>query len=504
MKHIINLAITFAILLPATAWSQNEADALHLSQTQGAATARALSLGGAGGSFGGDFSSVGINPATLGMYRSSEFMVTPTLRFNSMNGNYLGSSTSTNNSKFNFSNVGIVFSTAKKGEQYQRSDWKSVNIGIGYNRVADFNTKSYYAGNNNQSSMTEAFSADARLNGIGQNMIPPFGFLAYNSYLLNNDTLSIPYENIIKNGGSLDQSKTWKTGGGINEWNFSIGGNYREKLIIGASANLTSYKYNRSITYNEADATGITNNDFDKMYYSEDISTTGIGFNLKLGAIYKINDWVRFGAAFHTPTWSAFSDVSDYTLTNNAEGYSGVHNITIQPDQPYAFDYSMRSPWKAVFSGTFMMGQYGFITADYELVDYTSMRYNFTSDINYENLINNAIQNTYKTTHNIRVGVEGKLENFSGRLGFAYTSSPYQNASTFKGDRMDLSLGLGARFDNVFIDLAYIITMNQYSEYGYPLLAGGNAGMGIRKVPVGMADVKQNRNVIALTLGFKF
>lgn len=509
MNRYLNMLLAAGTLLPATALAQNEIDALRFSQVSSAATARALSLGGAGGSYGADFSSLSINPAGIGVYRNSEIMVTPVLRVNSMNGTYLGNTETDHNTKFSLNNFGVVFTTANKGESYNKSDWKAFSIGIGYNRVADFNAKGYYAGNNKESSMTEGFVADDLYNGHSEANVPPYGFLGYWGFLNNEMGQSLAYENIIKNGGSLNQSKSWESKGGINEWTLSLGGNYREKLMLGASVNLTSYKYDRTTNYYEEDAS-LAANDFDYMSYNEIISTTGIGVNLKLGAIYVVNDVLRLGAAFHTPTWAAYSDLSDYDITTNTEGYKasiGADPNPVsykQPTQQYAFDYSLRSPWRAVLSATAFMGKYGFVTADYEYSGYNTMRYSFADNRDYETLVNNAIKDTYKGTHNLRLGVEGKLQNYMARVGFAYYSSPFQQSDLFKGQRMDISGGIGARFGGFFVDLAYVHIMRENAEYGYPVLVAPSDALGIRRIPVGLADIKTSNNLIALTLGFKF
>jgi len=510
MRYLHFLAA--GLLLPSIATAQNELDALRFSQVSSAATARSLSLGGAGGSIGGDFSSLSINPAGLGVYRNSEIMFTPTLRINSMKGDYLGSSSTDNNTKMNLNNFGVVFTTAAKGEKYNRSDWKAFSVGLGYNRVADFNSRGYYAGNNTQSSMTEGMIADGLYNGYADDLAPPFGFLSYYGYLDNADGQSIAYQNIIKKGGSLNQAKSWESKGGINEWNLSLGGNYREKLLLGAAISLTSYKYDRSTNYYEEDAS-LVQNDFDYMSYNEIISTTGIGVNLKVGAIYIVNDVLRLGASIHTPTWSAFSDISDYNITTNTEGYKASLGGTgsdanpesfVQPANQFSFDYSLRTPWRGVLSATAFMGKYGFVTADYEYAGYNSMRYSMPDARDYQNTVNNAIKDTYKGTHNVRLGVEGRLQNFMGRLGFAYYSSPFRQADMFKGQRMDLSAGLGARFGGFFVDLAYVYMTRRNGEFAYPVLVAPDASRGIRSIPVGIADITSNTSLIALTMGFKF
>jgi hypothetical protein len=502
MNKYLNIALTSAILLPLSLKAQNEVDALRYSQTNGAATARALSLGGAGGSYGGDFSSLSINPAGLGIYRSSELMITPTLRVNSMNGSYLGTNSNDNNTRFGIANLGGVFTTRLK-KRGDTNGWQTISFGIGYNRVADFNQHGYYAGNNDHSSLTEGFAADAYANGPNGNLVPPYGYLGYRGYVLADSVdnyASIPYQNIIQKGGSLNQSKSWRSTGGVDEFTGSVGANYADKLMLGATLGITSYKYDRTTAYTEADATGNNNNDFDKLQYNEYLTTTGVGVNVKLGAIYKINDYFRVGGAFHTPTWSSFTDVSDYNIDSYTEGYKASLNSTdvdphtfVEAPAISSFDYSLRTPWKGLLSATAFMGKYGFVTADYEYTAYNSMRYSFNNEYStYEHLVNQAIEDTYRGTHTFRLGIEGKMDNFSARLGGAYYTSPYKDSKDFDGQRLDLSAGIGARFGGFFVDLAYVHIMQKNAEFAYPV-----------NVVSDVANIKYGNNTVALTLGFK-
>ncbi|MFA6798620.1 MAG: hypothetical protein WCR39_04935, partial [Bacteroidales bacterium] len=62
---IISMLLLGALGLSA----QNEQDALRYSFIQTGGTTRSISMGGAFGAVGGDFSSLSINPAGLGIYR---------------------------------------------------------------------------------------------------------------------------------------------------------------------------------------------------------------------------------------------------------------------------------------------------------------------------------------------------------------------------------------------------------------------------------------------------
>ena len=504
MNRILSIFVIAGIVSSTSAFAQNEIDALRYGQQTSIATARSIGLGGAGGSYGGDFSSLSINPAGLGVYRSSELMITPTLRFNNLHSTYLDNSVDRNNSKFSVNNLGIVFTKAAQGKDYEKSNWKTVSFGIGFNRVADYNSKGRYEGVNSESSITDLFSADAIANGVGQNLVPPYGYLGYQSFLLFDDGASIPRENILNNGGSLNQTKSWKSKGAANEWTISLGGNYKEKLLLGATLGILSYKYDNQTHFVESDESGNTNNDFDYLDFHSSLNTIGAGVNLKLGAIYVVNDMFRVGAAFHTPTWSSLNDISDYDITSNTEQLKARTNQAssdpktfVQPDKAYGYDYSLRTPWHALISGTVFLGKNGFITADYEFVDYASMKYNMDElDWRYEMEVNNNIKNTFTAAHNIRVGVEGKKDNLMGRVGFAYHTSPFQRAEDFGGAGLDLSIGAGVRFGGFFMDLGYMHSLVKTSEYAYPALSSG--------IATGIANLKNNQNIVALTLGVKF
>ena len=80
-----------ALLLGTALQAQSAGDLLRLSQyNYSFSTARSAALGGAFTSLGADLSSIGINPAGLGMYRGSEFGISPTLTSSVMEIHYLG------------------------------------------------------------------------------------------------------------------------------------------------------------------------------------------------------------------------------------------------------------------------------------------------------------------------------------------------------------------------------------------------------------------------------
>lgn len=483
------------------ALAQNEMDALRYSETNLTGTARSLSLGGAMGAVGGDASALTINPASIGVYRKSEFMITPTLKFNNVNANYLNSDIKTNSSKFSINNLGVVFSNPARGSKYASSKWKAISYGFTFNKLADYNQEGNYGGTNSESSMTEVFAEDAYRFGTDANTAPPFGFLAWNGFLVDTGYNSYVYNDILLNGGSVNQSKYWKNKGRVQEYSFTIGGNYDEKLMIGAGLNLTSYKYDSYVNYYEEDNTGIRNNNFDYMTYNEYLYTRGTGVSGRLGVLYNITPDFRFGINGQTPTWISFTDEADYEMKTNTEnlrndlGYSGTETV-VRPDNAFYYEYTLRTPWKLGANAMMFIGNKGFVSFDYDFIGYNSVGYSFGNDYTqHQTLINNSIKSTFKNAHSFRLGAEARLDNFFLRAGAGHTTSPYENSDLYGGARTNASVGAGINMNNMSLHLAYVYHTTKRSEFGYPITYSN--------IPVGLATVKHNYSLLALTLLFK-
>lgn len=494
------LLLTFGVAWYATA--QDESDALRYSQLRPHGTARSMGAGGALGAIGGDFTSLGINPAGIGVYRSSELTFTPSLKLNSTNSTYTEGATSDNNTRFNVNNLGVVFSSAAKGQRYKRSKWKAASFGFGVSRTADFSNNYQYSGYNNTSAAGEVFLADAIAYPDDTLYEATFAGLGYLSYLVNSDSLGL-YQVANFNTG-LIQSRMVEQRGGINDINFSFGGNYMEKLLLGATVSIPTLRYEREVTLREEDATNDPDNDFSYFEYKENLTTRGTGINLKLGFIYNFTSNFRGGVAFHTPTFFSLTDEQSRSVLSNTENlkyYLGAADINpvTRVDAPInEYSYSMVTPWKAVVSAAGIIGKRGFISMDYEYVDYSSTKYIFEDiDSYYESEVNNGIKAMYKGASNLRIGGEVRFDMLMVRLGFGYYGNPYQNTAQ-GSETITTSAGVGVRFDNVFIDLGFMHAASTMTEKPYAVVYPTEV------IEVPDAEIKRSFNNLGLTVGFKF
>lgn len=502
------LSTTILLGAAGTAFSQEEADALRYSYLMPQGTARSIGFGGALGAIGGDFSSLSVNPAGIGVYRSSELSFTPSLKMNSSNSTYTGSAMDDDGTRFNINNFGAVFTAAAEGRRYKNSKWKAVSFGIGVNRMADFSGNYTYSGFNNSSSASEVFYTDL-LQYPGDSLTTgTLAGLGYSSFLTNSyyDTAGVQQFYFLPDyQGGLNQSRSVKQRGGVSDINISLGGNYEEKLMIGATLGIPTLRYLREVTFREEDATGNPNNDFNYFEYKESLKTTGTGINLKLGFIYNFTKFFRAGAAIHTPTLWGMTDQQSRSVTSHTEGfkqYLGVGNNPItRVDAPVnEYNYTMITPWRGLLSAAGIIGKYGFISVDYEYVDYASARFSFEDiDSYYESEVNNGIKSMYKGASNLRIGGEARFDIFMVRLGFGYYGNPYKDKN-MGSERLVYSAGAGIRFDNVFIDLGYSYGTSTFKEQPYAVVYQNPYEV----VNVPNATVNMTQSNVALTLGVKF
>ena len=495
------LLISGLLLAYSSAFAQNETDALRFSFTQPQGTARSMGFGSALGSVGGDFTSLSVNPAGIGIYRKSEAMFTPSLMFNSSSASGNAANGDATGARFAFSNAGIVWTTAARGKRYERSPWKAVSFGFGINRMADYTRDVTYGGSNTNSSGSWVFEQDANIPTRNVNDPSTLAYLGYQSYLLDTITVNgqFGYLSAINPDAThpINQSKTIKERGGSTELVVSFGGNYQEKLMLGATIGIPVIDYRRDQSFTESNLAAASGNYLTSYTYTENLRTSGLGINLKLGAIYKFVDAFRVGVALHTPSYIALTDVQDQNVMTYFTGNSPLSSDASEN----TFDYTLTTPWKGVASATAMLGKYGFITADYEYVDYRSTRFNFGSgNGDYQSSINDNIRTNYQGASNVRAGVEIKLDALSLRAGLGYYGNPYKSSVNKDGEHIDFSGGIGFRGKRGgFVDLAFVHHQYKTLESPYTLPTGYTSIYS----PV-VAAINNNQNNFAVTVGWKF
>ena len=91
MKRLAAIVLMSSLFIQVSA--QTAVDALRYSRTIAGGTARYMALNGAFGAVGGDFTVLSTNPAGIGIYRSSEFTITPSIFTGGTQSTFMGNTT---------------------------------------------------------------------------------------------------------------------------------------------------------------------------------------------------------------------------------------------------------------------------------------------------------------------------------------------------------------------------------------------------------------------------
>jgi long-subunit fatty acid transport protein len=340
----------------------------------------------------------------------------------------------------------------------KESSCKGIQFGIGFNRLNNYNYDAYMESGNPETSFFDGLLNDAQ--GTEPQDLDKFSTqLAFDTYMIDTVGSLTDYYSVIPRAGTFQQ-KTMEVSGSNNELVITIGGNWNDRLYVGGTFGFPYLRYFESSTYEETDkADSIPN--FKHVSYNQFLETHGSGFNFKLGFIYRITDWMRVGAAIHTPTYYSMRDkwssdmISEFDDGTSYEANSPEGN----------FDYSLNTPLKANASLGFVIGKYALITGEYEFVDYKGARlksatYRFNDE-------NRAIDTKFAFQSNVRAGFEVKIKQFALRGGYTFSTNPYENKN-YGSNRQAFNGGVGVKFDRYFLDASYSYIMSADKYYLYP------------------------------------
>ncbi|WP_439183681.1 OmpP1/FadL family transporter [Carboxylicivirga taeanensis] len=493
MKKIA-YTLLFGLLTAGAVVAQNIDDALRFNKHELTGTSRSLGMANAFGALGGDLSAISINPAGIAVYRTSEFAFTPSISINQVESEFLGLKSKDDKFSFPFNQIGGV--TTIRPLREKDKGLISTHFGFTYNRTADFNQnlnmllgqniKDFYDGSgfntllNNITMQSNGYIPyeleDIENNDNGFNPLHR-SYWAYESYLTDvvegEEDIYLsqyqyvdsdrPGEIIDRNINGIDQYNLIDRSGYAGEYGLTFGANISHILLMGASINFQTYRFEQKESFREVNAYGFNpgyNEDLDYYDMYSQLSQKGFGVNGKFGLIVNLHP-IRLGAAIHSPT---FYDVDE-------EFYYGMESyfkdrFSAQKKSSYMFDYSYnyRTPYKATGSAAIVLGKFALLSVDYEMTDHTSSKFSSKNGYDtYYRELNDQIDEQMKMTHNFRAGIELKpVPFFAIRAGAAYFDSPLKKEYTDKElTKWMATTGIGFRNKNFFFDVAYAMLFNK-------------------------------------------
>ncbi|MDR1763634.1 MAG: hypothetical protein LBR64_06750 [Dysgonamonadaceae bacterium] len=514
MKKIMTFVA--ALSVAAMSFGQGEMDAYRLSQNDLQGSARGQAMAGAFGALGGDITGVAINPAGIGVYRSSEIVANIGASVIGTNTKWNSDENSKSTSNLNFANIAYI-------GYYPLSQDKmsSLNFGFNFNRVKNFDGKYRASRVAMPTSLTDYIAY--RTNGtpsstweITDNTIyntgaPWLGILSWDAGLINQGRNNDEYVSILNGGELVNPTLNITEKGHISAYDFTIGADVRHRFYWGVTVSITDVDYSMHSDYAESfEGSG----GFD---LGNELITKGSGLQLKTGIIFRPIDELRLGLAYQSPVWYSLTDYYYAAMTPDGIFIDG--NPAGMSDTPgdARTDYNLRTPSTLTLSAALVFGRNFILSADFDYRDYRYMNLTEPDGRNYT-ADNQYIDDDFKESLALRVGAEVKFTpRFAGRLGIATQTSPYKSDFSNNGDvkkevmtvgtvphfAIDenttyLTTGLGFRFTpSFYMDAALVFRLNEGKLYAFSPMPAEN----LASEPADYTNVTAKALV---TLGYKF
>jgi hypothetical protein len=485
----IKTLLIFA-LIGSGAAAQNDQDALRYSRLGVGGTSRFVAMGGAFGALGADLSTASTNPAGLGVFRKGEMAYSAGFRTTDNTAKLYGNSPSLSNLNLAFGNFGLCGVWSARTDQDSRHV-----IALSNSQLQNFHNTVRMSGYTNSSSIAKDMLNLAMEKKTYANLDPSYEGLGFDTYLL--DSIDGTFISLLDVRRSVKQTRDLVTSGKVNDLNFSYAYSYKDKFYVGGSLGFPRVSYESTMTHREWDdkdstRIGFTSPNsythtfigglpalheeyidllaFKELTYTEYFKTTGGGFNVKLGGIARVNDVLRLGFYYHSPTIYNLTDSYYNSLSVTFDGKPNDPVSIKDPQDGGYFKYKIITPPKIGASAGFTIKKLMAIGLEYEVVNYGKAQLSSTNISDFAG-VNAVISNKYTLGHNIRTGAELNLSPIMLRAGYVMQGSPFGNV--FSGDfvRNTISLGAGYRTKkNVYFDVVWATTFTDESYYLFTTL----------------------------------
>lgn len=534
-------------LLAATLFSlpvaaQETYENANLTSTDLNGTARYVGMGGAMEALGADVSTIGSNPAGIGLFRRSQLSVSGGLLMQS-NGKEYGDGKKTNAS---FDQIGFVYTT-------RASRGSNLNFGFNYTKGKNFDfllNASGKLGNgsqNNQSYLKHVLGSenyggfdvrkkDDAYIGFAS---PQANFVSwtwnqldylYFNTLLPDATTAGKFNNYLADSYTFDKAST----GYVGNYDFNISGSIQDQFYLGLTFGLKDIHYDSESRYNERLSNGVG-----------DVSVldirriTGTGFDITAGIIVRpiASSPFRIGAYVKTPTWYDLttSNVTRIDRNTNTSGKNDWGKV------PNSYDYKLWTPWKFGLSLGHTVGNYLALGLTYEFEDHSTLDsrindggyYNDYYGTYYETSsadksMNKHTKQALKGVSTLKMGAEYKpTSNLALRLGYNYISpkynkdaqkdptivspgSAYSSSTDFVNwdSTNRFTFGIGYQINKFNVDLAYQYSMQKGTFYPFSTMnfsihdttTGNTTSYSNQAVGT---KVDNNRGQLLLTVGYR-
>lgn len=515
------MALLVAASLPGMAQETYENANIATEDLNG--TARYVGMGGAMEALGADISTIGTNPAGIGLFRRS----TVSGSFGFVSQSDAEKFADGNKTNMSFDQIGFVYSN-----RLGRSSF--VNFGFNYHKSRNFNYILNAAGNMGSDASQHKASYNKGAAGMdlyikndeilsSDYAYSQIDYLYYNALIYNPMVdQDAPYGYYGAQQYMMDRANT----GYIGEYDFNISGNINDRVYLGLTVGIHDVHYKGYSEYAELFADNSVG--LGGVLVEDSREITGTGFDVKVGAIFRPIEEspFRIGVSVHTPTWYDLTS-RNYTALIIDDGnadptlYNGIGGLSISE----SYDFKLYTPWKFGLSLGHTVGNYLALGASYEYADYGNIDSRVNDGYDYygnsssysDREMNRHTEQTLKGVSTLKLGAEFKPdESIAVRLGFNYVSPMYKDSGVKDGtlasygvtyqsatdytnweDTYRVTAGLGYRVSKLSFDLAY-----QYSQTNgtfcpyFDVLDATNVAESV--------SVSNKRHQLLFTMGYTF
>jgi len=494
-KHFTALLLVVLISGNLAAQFPNPDAATLFSRSSVGGTASSAGAGGAFSSVGGDLGSLSLNPAGLGLYKTSDISITPGLKISADRSTYNGNTMNTIQPGINIAQAGAVLT-----KKLAKGPLKSYTLGVNYTTENFFYRNQNFGSYNTTNSLIDNY---VYVYNHGQSPAASLdaALLNYVNILGYNSTTGVFNSNIKT---PVLQSGFLNTRGSNSNISLGFGANVWDKLYFGVSiaVPILNYTVNTQMQETNPNQTDSTNH-FQSYVLNSSVNESGEGFTGNIGLIYQPTSWMRFGVSYGLPTWYFLSENSNSALQFSFDS-TGYGAIPTQVGIP--FTYRLRLPMKGVVGASFYFAEKSFFSVDYEFQNAGSTHYSIPNDsVQLSSAYNNYIKSTYTYVHTLKAGIQGAYKKLRLRAGYSYISSPFKSGqnymlqygsqySQYNESVHTATAGLGVAFKNFYIDLAYVFT---YTKDGL------SPNFQALQVPLDLINSTYMTHSVLLTLGIK-
>ena len=533
MNKKLFLGLSLLLALPLSAQDIYKLELMSGEDLNG--TARFVGMGGAMSSLGADISTMGTNPAGIGLYRRSDI---------SLSGGFVSQPSAQDfagrgKTHASFDQAGFVYS-AKLGGSV-----KYFNFGFNYHKRRNLNSFAGASGDlgglSQSLEMLDLAQGLDLTNNDDRGYTTPLTLGGYDTHMLDDEAdadgnWTGSYTPVSSQSYAYNRAR-W---GGVQQYDFNFAMNVNDVFYAGLTLGLYHVDINSRTDYAEA-VINTSNSTVHDYFMSTTEALTGSGYDVKLGMIFRpIEDSpFRFGVAVHTPIFFDLTSRQDLYMSAPFQQFDDDGNVTKEyTEKMFSRDaigdnsYKVRTPWRFNLSAATTIGNYLALDAEYEYRNFSAsqVRYGETrwddwggpykSSYKDDDICQQAKQ-YLKPVSTFRIGLEAKpVKNVSLRVGYNYETAPMSkkaflnlltpNTSAYhyacNTDYVNLgainrvTFGVGFKASHFYCDFAYQYQNQKGDLYAFHVPTA-TSNEDNRLTP---AKVDFSRHQALLTLGYRF